>query len=99
MNRTVSRAGATIFKGVAIAWLAAVALWVLFHYGADGLFGAAILALVAFVSVRLGGWDSRHGETESEPPRLGPTTEQLYGDPTYNAYAGNAFHKLYHGKK
>lgn len=98
MNRTVSRAGATIYKGVAIAWLAAVALWVLARHGTDGLLGAAILFLVALASLRLGGRETPRRKTEFDPPRFGPTDDEWHYDPTYNAYAGNCFHKYFHRK-
>lgn len=99
MNGRVSRAGATICKGLAGIWLAAAALWVLVHYGTDGVLGAILLALVAWASLRLGGWETSSRSINFVPPRFGPTDDELNYDPTYNAYAGNAFHKHYHEKK
>lgn len=93
MNRTVSRAGATIYKGVAIAWLAAVALWVLARHGTDGLLGAAILFLVALASLRLGGRETPRRKTDFTVLQIGPTDHQRYFDSAYQDYPENIFNE------
>ncbi len=90
--------GALFRWGVVIAG----ALYVLVHYGLSGLFSVAILAGLVLLSA----WLSSGEEEKPRKPRpnafneqkFGPTTEELYGDATYNAYVGNCFHKHYHGK-
>jgi hypothetical protein len=90
--------GALFRWGVVIAG----ALYVLVHYGLSGLFSVAILAGLVLLSAWLrSGDDARPREdlpNAFAKQKFGPTTEELYGDATYNAYVGNCFHKHYHGK-
>jgi hypothetical protein len=97
MNSTVSRVGTTIRKGFVIAWLAGVGLWALADNKLEGVLSIALLVLVLYVSARLGGWSKSHHEDEIDPLR--PTDDEWHYDPTYNAYAGNSFHKHYHPKR
>ena len=90
--------GALFRWGVMIAG----ALYVLVHYGLSGLYGFAILAGLVLLSAWMGSGKDEHPREHLpnafDEQKFGPTTEELYGDATYNAYAGNCFHKHYHGK-
>lgn len=87
-----SRTGASVFKAVALLWLAAGAVWVLMNYGAQGLLGAGIVALVAFASLRLGISEKRFENFESLPSRFGPSKQDVDLDPLFKMFSHNINH-------
>ena len=97
MIENALRVGATIRKWATLAWVVACALTVLVNYGISGLFSVAIFGVLVFlVFSREGGREQQ--DDFSKSPGFGPTDDELHYDPTYNAYAGNCFHKQLHKK-